>query len=41
MFSITNDWSKARLSWSPIVRPIRSSPPPGCAGTMIFTGLAG
>src|ERR1700741_1095387 len=41
MFSMTNDWSSARPSWSPIVRPIRSRPPPGWAGTMILTGFAG
>ena len=40
-FSTTNDWSSARDSWSATVRPMRSSPPPGCAGTRIFTAFAG
>src|SRR6185503_3315194 len=40
-FSTMKVCSSARPSWSATVRPIRSRPPPGCAGTMIFTVLAG
>src|SRR5688572_18788897 len=41
MFSTTNDCPIERPSWSANVRPIRSSPPPGWAGTTIRTGFAG
>src|SRR6185436_17263270 len=40
-FSMMNDCPSARPSSPPIVRPVRSSPPPGWAGTMIFTGFDG
>src|SRR3954447_11893779 len=36
-----NDCPNARPSSAPTVRPVRSRPPPGWAGTMIFTGFEG
>src|SRR3954463_1775375 len=41
MFSTMNDCPSARPSSPPMVRPVRSRPPPGWAGTMIFTGFEG
>src|ERR1044071_7128678 len=40
-FSMMNDCPSARPSSAPMVRRVRSRPPPGWAGTMIFTGFDG
>ena len=41
MFSTMNDWPIDLVSRSATVRAVRSTPPPGCTGAMIFTGLEG